>query len=111
MDKFVAYVGPPELHDGRIVRVTSKQDTITVLVTGDTGCLFSLVFYGVIHHHAVTPEGMTLYALTEEQDSLPHRKFVFVNWNEEDSSELSIVAAGFRVLDGGQTMPLSVRAQ
>src|SRR4051812_26125209 len=80
---FIAYVGPPELHDGQIIRVESAQDTLTVFVEGDTGRRFALAFDGVIHQNIIAPEGMGLYALCEMRSPPPHRKFVFAGWEED----------------------------
>ena len=98
-DEFIAYVGPPDLHDGQIVQVISEPDTITVLVKSYEGRQFDIVFVGVTDHHATAPEGMTLSALVEMQCPAPQRKFVFANWDEDDTAELTIVAAGFKVVD------------
>ena len=38
-----------------------------------------------------------LYSLNEMSYPPPLRRFVFVNWEEEDSATLEVVAAGFSI--------------
>ena len=98
--RFVAYVGPPELHDGSVLGLTQQGDTVTVLVQGDTGCRFVVEFQGVAAIQAVDPEEMKLYALVEMTAPSPLRRFVFANWEDDDRSTLELLALEFRVVGG-----------
>lgn len=98
-DEFVKYVGPSDIHDAQIVQVTFDQDTISVTVKSCKGRLFGLLFLGVTNYEAISPHGMMLYALAEMQHAEPQRKFVFANWDDKDASALTIIAAGFHVMD------------
>ena len=98
-DEFVAYVGPYDVHDGRIVRVNRAQDTITVSIRTETGRLFDMVFVGVTDYHAMAAEAMILYAVAEMRGFAPQGKFVFANWDYDDPAELTVVASGFQVAD------------
>lgn len=98
-DAFIRYVGPSDLHDGRIVQVISNQGTTNVMVKSYEGRQFDLIFSGVTDYQATAPEGMTLYALAEMQHAPPQRKFVFANWDDDDASELTIVATDLHIAD------------
>jgi hypothetical protein len=96
-DDFIAYRGGPRIHDGSIVSVEHLGDQLLVVVESDGGDgRISLDFGGVttlIQHRAV---GMTLYALAEMQAPEPFRRFVFVNWDEEnDDARLELVCRTF----------------
>jgi hypothetical protein len=95
---FIAYVGPPELHDGAIVQVQESNEGIEVSVQGDDGKPFVIAFSGVRSISSNRPEGMILYGLAEMKDEGPGRKFVFLNWDEKDEAKLEIIAADFAVL-------------
>ncbi|MFI5453945.1 MAG: hypothetical protein ACHRXM_00680 [Isosphaerales bacterium] len=97
--EFVAYVGPPDLHDGTILRVESTQDTVTVLVESYERRRFALEFHGVTHQEMNAPEGMVLYALIEMRTPPPRHKYVFANWEYDDPARLEIEAEGFDVMD------------
>jgi len=98
-NSFIAYVAPSDLHDGRINKVTPLGDTVTVEVAGESGRSISLVFRGVTDVQAVEPVGMILYALSEMRTTPPLRRFVFINWDEESSARLEILAEGLQVED------------
>jgi hypothetical protein len=89
---FVAYVGPPELHDGYIVEVQRQNEKARVVIRGASGRLFAVEFCGVQSVKAHRAEGMLLYSLSEMKAAAPLRRFVFVNWDEEDDASLEIVA-------------------
>ena len=63
------------------------------------GHSFALEFPVVAGIHAVGPEGVMLYALAEMRTRPPLRRFVFVNWDEEDEAALEIVARDLRVIE------------
>ena len=96
---FLAYVGPPDLHDGQIIEVVQNGDTVSVLVQAYTGRRFAIEFSGVAEVRAVEPEGMWLYSLTEMTYPPPLRRFVFVNHEDEHASALELLARQFRLSD------------
>jgi len=98
--ELVGYVGPPQLHDGRILRFSHWGSVASVLVEGDDGRQFTLEFEGVEQVEADRPEGMVLYALSEMTTRSPLRRFVFANWDDEDLRRLELTARGFRVVQG-----------
>ena len=96
---FVAYVGPPELHDGQVLTVVQNGDRVSVLVQSGGERRFAVDFEGVTDIRAIQPEGMTLYALVEMTAPSPLRRFVFANWDDEDASALEVIAREFQVSD------------
>lgn len=98
--EFVGYVGPPQLHDGRILRFSHRDGVASVLVEGDDGRQFTLEFEEVVQVEADRPEGMRLYALSEMTARSLLRRYVFANWDDEDPRRLELTARGFRLLPG-----------
>ena len=99
MSEFVQYVGSPDFHDGRILRVEQQADLIRVRVRGYSGREYAAEFANgriVVSNH---PEGMLLYSLSEMRGEPPIRKFAFANWDEEDDAALEIDATGLSVRD------------
>ena len=96
---FSTYVGPKEIHDARLVRSVQEDGTVTVYLQSVDGCAFALEFLDVASIHALSPEGMVLYALAEVTTVPPLRCFAFVNWDEEDEATLEVVARGLRVIE------------
>src|SRR3712207_4168509 len=94
----IAYVGPPELHDGRLLAVERAGDRATVRVRGADGRELALEFTGVTALSAVRPEGILLYGLAELPGEGAARQFFFANWEEWDDAGLEITARDFRVL-------------
>ena len=92
MDDFVAYVGPPEIHDGVVEAVEREGDQVRVLLRGGIGRPIEVVFRGVESVTARRAEGMVLYALAEMRAPAPLRRFVFANWEEEDDASLEVIA-------------------
>ncbi len=103
-NEFVAYVGDPDIHDGRVERVEPKGDTVRVIVRGASGRRLAIDFAGVAEVRSQNPEGMVLYSLSEMRAPAPLRRFDFVNWydKERDKAYLVVVAKDFKVsrLDG-----------
>jgi hypothetical protein len=97
-EEHIAYVGPPELHDGHLVAIERADDRATVRVRGADGREIALEFTGVTALTAVRPEGMLLYGLAELRAEGPQRQFFFANWEEWDDAGLEITAHAFRVL-------------
>ena len=105
VSRFVAYVGPPDLHDGQVVELAHNGDTLRVLVQGDGGRRMAVECLGVVDVQAVKPEGMTLYALVEMTAPPPLRRFVFANW-DDDASTLEVLARQVRILNHAPEAPL-----
>jgi hypothetical protein len=89
---FVRYVGDPDFHDGSILDIERKNQSLIVRVRGFSGKVFLVEFGKVAGMKADRPEGMLLYALSEMNCQPPLRRFVFANWNEEDDSVLEVDA-------------------
>jgi hypothetical protein len=87
----------PDLHDGRLLLVESGGRSARVLAESYAGEVFEIIFNGVDDvESAGEPAGMTLYAFAEMEAETPSRRFVFVNWDEEeDERRLEIVARSF----------------
>jgi hypothetical protein len=96
---FIAYIEPEELHDATLLRFAQEDNRVTVYIQGQEGRSFVFEFLDVTGIHAISPEGMILYSLTEMKAEPPLRRFVFVNWDEEDKAALEIVAKDLRVID------------
>ncbi len=94
-DELLGYRGGPELHDGKIASVSSFGTTLTVLVTTIEGREVGLKFLDVQRIKQHQPVGMQLYALAEMAGTHPWRRFVFVNWDEEDEARLEVISKGF----------------
>jgi hypothetical protein len=74
---FVAYVGDPDLHDGRVVTVRRNGSAVHVEVRGASRRRYDVSFSGtqtVTSHH---PDGMLLYSVSEMRGTPPLRRFVF----------------------------------
>ena len=102
--KFVAYLGPAEIHDGVVTKVRHQNTNLEVEIRGADGSTISVYFRDVIEVQENRAEGMMLYALAEYGRQGGRRLFVFANWESEDDATLSIVAeeVTFRVsCDGG----------
>jgi len=89
---FVGYVGEPDFHDGSVLEVDRVDDSLRIRVRGNSGRTYSVVFGNVVQLRANRPNGMLLYALSEFTGKPPIRRFVFVNWDDEDESALKIDA-------------------
>jgi hypothetical protein len=96
-DSSVRYLGPADFHDGSIVSVERSADRVRVTVRGESGQRYSVTFSGVTDLHAVRPEGMLLYALSESPAEGPVRHFSFSNWRDEDAARLEISATAAHI--------------
>jgi hypothetical protein len=91
----IKYVGPSTIHDARIAAVHRSSDEVVVhLRTYDAGPL-ELRFHGVRDVIEREPVGIMLYSLNELPDAPPYRRFLFVNWEDDDARGLEIVARAF----------------
>jgi hypothetical protein len=99
-NEFVAYVGHPDIHDGCILEVRRKGDTVRVLIEAPSRRRFTVEFGGVQSVRANRAEGMLLYALCEMEVASPWRRFVFANWHDgEDDACLEIVARELGIVE------------
>src|ERR1043165_6340073 len=89
---FVGYIGPPEIHDGTIYRVYSDDQSLTVVVIDANEQEIRFHFVEVDAIDTVEPDGMFLYGLLEMEHEPPFRRFVFVNWDDEDTRRLEVVS-------------------
>lgn len=106
MDKgdFVSYIGHADLHDARIVSVGYTGDQFKVVLRSPNGRELEICFTGVKGIIANQPVGMMIYALNEMRADAPFRRFVFTNWDEEDSARLELEAQKFTVLVDGSRL-------
>jgi hypothetical protein len=91
-DSSVVHLGPADFHDGSIEGVRQSADRVRVTVRGESGQRYLVTFTGVTALHAVRPEGMLLYALTEIPTVDAVRRFSFTNWEDDDDARLEISA-------------------
>ena len=92
------YVGPPDLHDGRVASVShdTEAGVLVVRVEGAGGAAYDLRFDNVGSVTTKEPVGMMLYALVEVDVGTAHSKrFDFVNWDDDGDGRLSVTAESF----------------
>src|SRR5688572_26922970 len=106
--RFVRYVGPPDVHDARVVALEHRGDRARVTIESYEGRQFALEFSGVAGVDTHQPIGMILYALVEVEASPPARRFEFVLADEESEARLAIEARGFTVVGDGMPPPHGV---
>lgn len=97
-DHFIRYIGTPSIHDAIIKHIRQTDNTIKVELLSYTKKLLTIEFTGVKSVLSNKPEGMILYSVSEmscEVDLM--RRFVFVNWDEENGSMLEIIADDFLI--------------
>ena len=81
------------------------EDKVQVTIKGPNGKHYVVGFNGVTSVESESPEGMMLYALSEETGAESLRRFEFVNWyvdepeRRQSKSHLRIVANSFTVAD------------
>ncbi|HMA38270.1 MAG TPA: hypothetical protein VKY74_27735 [Chloroflexia bacterium] len=97
-DKLVAYLGPANIHDGVVVAMQRQNGLMQVTIRGVDGQEIIIEFSGVESVTAHRAEGMMVYALAEMASPPPARRFVFVNWDDEDEARLEIAARAFQVV-------------
>jgi hypothetical protein len=102
---FVRYL-TPDLHDGHVLSVERDGSDVRVVAKSYTEEVFEIVFSDVDDlATSDEPAGMELYALAEMEAEAPLRRFLFINWDEEeDPRRLEIVARSFtaRQLPAGE---------
>ena len=60
------------------------------------GRAIEIAFGGVVSLRSVDPIGMIVYALIENEAAPPSHRYKFLNWDEEGTQLLEIVAASWR---------------
>jgi hypothetical protein len=90
--EFLAYVGPPELHDAEILRVQRADEDLVVDLQTVEGQRIRVRFLSVTYVRDQSSLGMTIYSLSEMKHSSPGRSFVFANWDETSQDTLEVVA-------------------
>lgn len=91
-ENFIRYVGDYRIHDSKIKAIESDKDSIQVSLISADNEIIKVKFVEVKSVHSNNAESMILYSISEMEEQPPFRKFVFVNWDEEDDSSLEIVA-------------------
>jgi hypothetical protein len=110
-EKFIAYLGEADFHDGFVERIVTQDDTLRVTLKADSGRHYQVVFSKASSILAERPEGMMLYAVSEVSCAPPLRKFIFLNgYGPEDTDDpedpafnewtrkLEVIAEGFSVI-------------
>jgi hypothetical protein len=96
-NEFVGYVGNPDLHDAHVKSVLRSGSSAEVRLETQNGRELRICFSDVRSLVAEQPEGMMIYALTELKADPPYRRFVFTNWDEEDTRSLEVLAKDFKI--------------
>jgi len=103
------YVVDPDFHDGYIRGVSWNDDTMVVVIVGDSGKRYTVTFEGVVWVEAHSPIGMMLYALSDvDSGTAPLRRYDFINWYYDEPDEieskayLRIMAHGFSFAEAEQ---------
>jgi hypothetical protein len=91
----VEYIGPPDVHDGRVLSVLEHESTTLVMVELYGGDRAEFAFEGA-EVCSKNPDGMVLYALVEFQPRADPRCFAFVNTEDDDPRSLRITARRLR---------------
>jgi hypothetical protein len=91
------YIGPPDLHDGRVLSVFEPvHGQLQVRVAGASGSRYLVSFSGVSLVQSNEPLDMLLYGLAEFA-AAEAKRFVFVNWDEAGAAALEVVALDVRI--------------
>ncbi len=93
------YVGPPEIHDAIIMSLSESDNNLDVRIKEYEGKEFGIRFSNVRENRSNNPENMMLYALVEENYEENLKRYVFVNWDEEDPSSLEVIAEKFEIIE------------
>jgi hypothetical protein len=91
-ENFIGYIGDYRIHDGRVQSIKSDKDNIQVSLITEDKNIVKVTFIEAKLVKSNNAEDMIVYSISEMEEQLPFRKFVFVNWDEEDDSSLEIVA-------------------
>jgi hypothetical protein len=96
-EDFTGYIGSQDIHDGTILRVIENNKVVIVRIQGASGKHHLIKFNNVTEVQANEPVGMILYAISEMKLDSAKRKFIFVNWEEDDSASLEILAEDYQL--------------
>lgn len=91
-EKVIGYIGDYRIHDSSIKAIVSDEDTIQVSLITEDNEMISAKFVGVKSVESNKAEGMIIYSIVEKEEKSHFRKFVFVNWDEEDDASLEVIA-------------------
>lgn len=91
-ESFVGYIGDYRVHDSRVKEINSYEDILQVSLISEDTDMIIVKFLGVKSVRSNRPKGMILYSISEMKESPPFRKFVFVNWDEDDDASLEVIA-------------------
>ncbi|UKS29630.1 hypothetical protein LOZ80_12115 [Paenibacillus sp. HWE-109] len=91
-DQFLGYLGDYRVHDSKIEGIFWENTILIVTLRSCEGEVVVVKFYGVQTINSNRPIGMMLYSVSEMKENEPFRKFLFVNWDEEDNASFEIVA-------------------
>ena len=89
---FVAYVGPPQIHDGVIKTVRRRNGDLEVEIQAVEGAIVCATFHDVVEVQENRAQGMMVYALAELRHDGPGRLFSFTNWDDDDDAALAVVS-------------------
>lgn len=95
--RFVGYIGAPDFHDGKLIRVARNADSVQVLIRGFSGREYTVTFSGVESVTMSSPEGMVLYSLSELAAPDGRRCFVFANSEEASEASLEICSTDIMI--------------
>jgi hypothetical protein len=96
---FIGYVGEADLHDACISSMCYTGEQADVILRAHNGRQVKVTFTGVNRVVSTQPLGMMIYALNEMRADPPYRRFVFTNWDEEETATLEIEARDFKIED------------
>jgi len=91
-ENLIGYIGDYRIHDSKIHAIETDNDNIHVSLVSDDKETIKVTFIEVKSIKSNNALGMILYAISEIKEQQPLRKFIFINWDEEDASSLEIVA-------------------
>lgn len=97
MGEFIEHIGDYRIHDARILCFKRNDQCVEVSLKSIDDEPFIVNFYGVKEINSYKCEKMIIYSIAEFREENDTRRFVFVNWDEEDDSKLEIVAADYKI--------------
>ncbi|SHJ97179.1 hypothetical protein SAMN02745163_02959 [Clostridium cavendishii DSM 21758] len=89
---FIRYIGDYRVHDSSIETILQNEDIIQVYLISNENEKIIVTFIDVKSMKSNRPEGMILYSISEMKEQPPFRKFIFVNWDEDNDASLEIIA-------------------
>jgi len=98
-EDFISYVGDYRIHDSKILDVISGDKTLQVSLKTEMDEVITVKFLNTVSVDSCKPIGMFLYAIAEMKAEGSFRKFVFINWNEEDDAYLEVISSDLKILE------------